>query len=273
MGLETEYVEYGIQLSLSMIGVTIAYFIQFSRPETFLALGLIPVLYGYTAYISNEGFSRSSLMSLPALIFVVTGGITALIAVFYSIGNVLVSVFSHGTQFKDFYGSTTLPLLVIGLLTGLSVFAYGSMVPGFQEDVAEELGGEVGKFSAEIVNETGLIQSQERAQFRMVNNTADIVSRLTLQKVSEDKQMQFNFNYREETRDNITREVYRRTRKEYSSNYGELSRELENAATDHIQRLNLLLAVPIITGIFYIFQPLLGILTGIFGKISLLLDS
>lgn len=272
MGLETEYIEYGLQLSIPMIGVSVAYFIRFSRPETFLVLGLIPVLYGYTSYISHEGFSESSLMSLPALIFVMTGGLTAVIAVLYSIGNIFVSVFSHGTQFKDFYGSTSLPLLIVGLLTGVSIFAYGSLVSGFQEDVSERVGVEAGGLAAEIVNETGIVQDQKRSQFRLVNSTADLAAGLTLQKVSEDRDVRFGIGYRQETRANISGQVYRRTVKNYEENGNDLSSSLEKTITSQIQRVSFLIVIPIVTAAFYTLQPLIGVLTAIFGKISMLLD-
>lgn len=273
MELETEYIEYGVQLSLALIGVTLAYFINLSNPVTLAGLVFIPVLYGYTAYISHEGFSRSSLMSLPALIFVITGGFTALIALFYSIGNILVSVFSHGTQFKDFYGSTTLPLLVLGLVVGTGIFFYGSFNPGFQDSLAQDAGAAIGNFSGETLKDMNLVENQKKAQYRLINSTARSAVILTRQKVFSEVQptveLQKSFATAEE---NVTAQVYRRAKSRLENRKVDVSGRIEQAVTSHLKQLNFILVVPLVAGIFYTLQPLIGVLTGIFGKLSLLLD-
>jgi hypothetical protein len=273
MELETEYIEYGIQLSLALIGVTLAYFIDPSQPATLLGLIFVPILYGYTAYISHEGFSHSALMSLPALIFVITGGLTAVLAVFYSIGNILVSLFSHGTQFKDFYGSTSLPLLILGLLTGTSVFLYASFVPGVQDDLAETAGQKVGEFSGDLVSDMNLIEDQKRAQMRLVNSTSRSAVALTRQKVLSEveitPELQNSFATAEQ---NVTEQVYRNAASRLGEQEVDISEKMSETLTQQFKRMNFIIVVPLITGIFYTLQPLIGILTGIFGKLSLLLD-
>jgi len=111
---------------------------SFIDPSNLLTLGtliLIPMLFGYTAYISREQFKYSSFLGFISLMFVPLGPIMAAVAVTVSVGNLLVSFFAGGTNFKDYYGSTMLPLLFTGLILGGAVYGLATYQPSFGDDL------------------------------------------------------------------------------------------------------------------------------------------
>ena len=272
MGSDEDYVEYSLQLILAVLGASASTFISISEPSTYLSLLVLPFLYGHTAYISQDGFNYSSLMSLSALMLIVTGGVSALTAIFYSIGNVLVSMFSSGSGFKEFYGSVSLPLLILGALIGLSVFGYGSLTPGFQDEVAEKAGQQIGNFSAGIVEDMGLVENQKQSQLRLVNNTARTAVALTAQKVLNEVESTPELqNSLATAEDNVTQQIYRRTKAGMGQQDIDISQKMAETMTNYFKRMNLILLVPLITGFFYTLQPILGISTAIFGKLWMLL--
>lgn len=273
MGLDEDYIEYGMQLILTIAGVSASYFINTGKPYTLLSLLIVPLLFGYTAYISREEFNYASLVSLSALIFAVIGGITAVLAVFYSIGNILVSYFSSGERFKDFYSATSLPMLIIGFLLGIGLFGYGSLNPDFQNNLAERAGEETGELSGEILPASGIVENQKESQMRLINSTSVLSVRLTSQEVmnqtGESLELSRAFNNAE---DSVKKEVYDRYRSEFEEKDLDLSSKVENRITEKLKQLSFLLVIPLTAGLFYSLQPLLGILTGIFGKLIALID-
>jgi hypothetical protein len=274
MGLETDYVEYGVELSLAILGLSAAYFVDPSRPVTFLSLMFIPVLYGYTAYISHDGFNRASLVALSALVFTVVGGLTAVIAVFYGVGNVLVSFFSYGTRFKDFYGSTSLPVLIMSLILGASIFAYGAFNPDFQDNLAETAGEKLGGATGDIVSSSDIMQEQRISQMQVVNSTSVLAVRLTSQEVmnstENSHELQQAFIDAEEE---VKRRVYQRYSDEVGRQDREISDRVEDRMTEQLKEMNFVMVIPLVTGFLYGLQPILGLLTGIFGKIFFWVDS
>jgi hypothetical protein len=274
MGLETDYVEYGVELSLAILGLSAAYFIDPSRPITFLSLLFIPLLYGYTAYISHDGFNYASLVALSGLMFTVVGGLTAVIAVFYGVGNVLVSFFSYGTRFKDFYGSTSLPVLVMSFLLGASIFAYGAVNPGFQEDLSERAGSEIGDFAGDMISESGIIEEQRNSQMRMINSTAVLAVRLTSQEVMNKTERSYELQQAfVQSEEPVKERVYDRFSEEFDRQDRDLSTRVEERMAEQMKKMNFIMVIPIVTGFIYGIQPILGILTGLFGKFFLLVDS
>ena len=268
MGLETDYVEYGIEISLSILGLSVAYFIDPSSPITFLSLLMVPVLYGYTAYISHDGFNYASLVSLSTLVFAVVGGLTAVVAVLYGIGNVLVSLFSHGTSFKDFYGATSIPILAVGALVGFSVFGYGAVNPDFQNQVIETTGEKAGSVSGNLPAVSAMVQSQKNKQMELVNSTTLAAVRLTSQEVMNktERSPELVKAFRE-SEDSVKNRIYSRYREGLESRSTSLSERIEASITQQLQTLNFIIVVPIIAAFFYSLQPILGVLTAIFAEI------
>lgn len=273
MVLETDYVEYGIQLTLTILGLSASYFIDPSKPITMLSLLLIPLVYGYTAYVSREEFSYSSLVALSGLVFVVVGGLTSLIAVFYGLGNVLVSYFASGSRFKDFYGSTSLPILIMGFMIGCSLFAYGSFNPGFQGELAEAVGEKSGQLSGQVISETDIIENQKQSQLQLVNSTSVLSVRIASQEVMNNTEstpeLRQSFI---DAEDSVKQKVYENFQEQFDEQDVDLSGRMENRITDRLSQINFVLIIPIVTGFIYSLQPILGILTGLFGKFLMLID-
>jgi len=274
MGLETEYVEYGIQLSLAILGVSATYLIQFTNPVTFLSLAFIPVLYGYTTYISHDGFNHATLASLTALIFSVLGGITAIAAVFFSVGNILVSALSGGTNFKDFYGATSIPLLISGLLIGATVFAYGTTNPNFKQDKIDQASKEIGEKAQIMFEDSGLLEEQKNSQLRIVNQTARTSVLLTTQKVinesSPSRDVRATLVDAETT---VPEEMYRKTKERMDKQSPDISGKVENIFAQNFSGQKFILVIPLLSGLFYSLQPLIGLLTAFFAKAFLWFDS
>jgi hypothetical protein len=272
MGLETEYVEYGIELILTILGLTLTYFIDTSNPITLLSLSLIPILYGYTAYISREEFNYASLTSLSALVFVVVGGITAVTAAFYGIGNILVSYFSSGNRFKDYYGATSLPILITGLIIGISVFGYSIYNPGVQDQLAETVGEQSGQISKSIIP-SEMVENQQRSQIKLVNSTSLTAVRLTSQEVinqtGETQELRKAFKDAEKP---VKKRIHDRFRQKLKEKDVDLESRVEKRFTEQIKQMNFILVIPILTGLFYGLQPLIGILTGLFASFFALVD-
>ncbi len=273
MGYNSEYIEYGLQLILTIAGVSASYFIDIAEPYSLLFLLLVPLLYSYTAYISRDEFRYSSLTSLSALIFVVMGGLTAILVLFYSVGNILVSYFASGQRFKDFYGATSLPILISGLLLGATLFGYGAVNSGFQDDLAEKAGERTGDISGKIIPASGIVENQRESQMRVINSTSILSVRLTSQEVmnqtGRNSELAEAF---ENSEDPVKKEVYSRYNDKFERKDLDLSSKVENRITDTFKDLNFLLVIPLTAGLFYSFQPLLGILTGLFGKLIALID-
>lgn len=270
MGLETDYIEYGVQLSLAVLGISASYLIDFSTPSTLLTLLFLPVLYGYTAYISRESFNKATLTTLITPIFGVVGGITALLIIPYSIGNILVSMLSGGDHFKDFYGSTSIPLLITGLIIGTSIFAYGAANPEFKQDKVDSAATEISKITEETIERTGMLENQKNTQLQSINRTAKAATELTIQKVyNKTDPKRETAEALEEARTEVPETIYQQTQNQFDQKQVDLSNRIKPIFKDMFGGQKFFIIIPLITGLTYSLQPLIGILTGIFGKIFL----
>lgn len=266
MELEREYMEYVGVFSLAFFATSASYFIDLGTPLTFAVALMIPILFGYTAYISREGFNKASLLSLPALIFALLGPITGIMALVIGIGNVLVSVFGGGKRFRDFYSSTTIPLLLIGFLVGGAVFAHVSSNPQkFSEPISESIGSQ----TESIVEDAELISGQRDIQLDALEQT----SRATVQTTEAYVINQTAGDLSEQDLDilgaafeSARSEIPGRVRTKAESDLN-LSIDISDKVSDVVQtnfKGKLLLAIiPLIGFSIYSLQPLLGLLTAI----------
>jgi hypothetical protein len=269
MGLEEEYVEYAVELSLAIFAVVAAYFVNLGNPVSLAGLILVPVLYGYTSYISHEGFNYASLAGLPALFFVALGGVSAVAAVFCSLGNIMVSAFSYGEKSKDFYSSTSVPMLTMGLLIGASIYGYGTLNPDFKEEVRDNAGEKAGEAALKVLPSSQLVENQREKQIELVNSTAVSAVRLTSEEVMNDTgetaELKNAFK-------NAERPVQNKIYSQISQENINATERAKQATKQQIKNLNFILAIPILGGLFYSLQPLLGLLTAIFAKAFRLAD-
>jgi len=96
----------------------------------------------------------------------------AAVAVTVSVGNLLVSFFAGGTNFKDYYGSTMLPLLFTGLILGGAVYGLATYQPSFGDDLRKGIADTVGDQSSTILEETNLVEMQQDANREVVKQVS-----------------------------------------------------------------------------------------------------
>lgn len=261
--MDQEYLEYAAVLILSILGAASAYFINLSRPETFASLLLIPVLYSYTAYISREEFNYATLAALVSMFFTILGGITAVTAVFYSLGPMLVSYFTSGERIKDFYSSTSLPMLIIGLTIGAAVFVHGTVNPAFQDDLKQDVSQKIGEMTSTVTPAEQLLEQQKRAQLKLVNKTSDAAFNLTVRELRPDPNQDLNA-----ARNSVRDSIYDNAVEEMDKDVN-VSEKVENQVETQIEGLNFVFVIPIVTGFIYSLQPIVGLLTALFGSLIL----
>lgn len=275
MDLEQDYVEYVIEFSLALFAVSAAYLID---PTNLLTLGvliLIPILFGYTAYISRESFKYSSLLSFISVIFLPLGPVMAATGIVISIGNVLVSFFAGGERFKDYYGSTMLPLLFTGLVLGGAVYGAATYQDDFGNELRTGIADTVGNQTSTILDETNLVEMQQNANRQVVDQVSSTTVLATQGYVLN------------QTQNNLSREGQIAVTQAFSSARTEVpqtileaaeNRQQESQALDISDRVsgsienllagsNIIILIPMITLGMYGLQPVVGLLTGIFAKL------
>lgn len=274
MSLKSDYVEYALEAALSILAVASIYLLNPEIRLTYLYLLTVPVLLAYTAYISSERFQRSSLTSLITVFFVPLGPLYALAAIFVMSSNILVSYFSRGETFRDFYSSISLPLLISGLLLGLSVFALFT----FQPETAQETSKEASEILSQQtegmneklgINSTGarnqLIETISTLTVSMthsyvLDNTAGKLSPDELQNVSN------AFN-------DAKTEIPSRIVKQASKQTPDTQSILSDALSEIFNGPMMFILIPLIAGLLYALNPVLGIAMGIIGVFIRKIDS
>ncbi|MFB6203342.1 MAG: hypothetical protein ABEK01_02520 [Candidatus Nanohaloarchaea archaeon] len=180
------YTDYAVELSLTILAASSAYIVDFSRPWTMAGAVAVFALFGYTAYISMSGFRRESLVSLTALLFAPLGPLMAVGAGIVASGNVFVSVFSGGGRFRDFYASTRIPLLFMGIIAGASFFALSSSSQDFHDTVQNRTALIVGQQAEKLYEQSDFFQNRRERLKYDVNRTVKETVRLTQNVVLRD---------------------------------------------------------------------------------------
>lgn len=283
MGLETDYVRYSLEVILSILAASSAYFFSFGSPETALVFITVPLLYGYTAYISRDSFQRSSLLSLLVLPFVFLGTFFAAVAVLVGVGNVLVSFFSSGESFRSFYGSVSLPLLFTGFIIAGLFFAVAVSSPGFAGEVENSTAEFVGDRTGEVIEQSGLVEMQRDAQAQMMSSVgsstvllteAYVMNQTSDQLGPEDQRVLLNSfaGAREDVPEKLAERVENSTASE-NKGVMDVSSQSQQLVKNLFRKEFFLLAIPLIGFGIYGLHPILGLLTGIFGVFFRKIDS
>lgn len=260
--------EYGLQLTLAVLGVSASYFIDISNSITLLNLIFVPLLFGYTASISNEGFNTASLLTLTTIVFTFVGGITSILALLYSLGNVLVSVFAGGIRFKEFYSSTSIPLLLTGLILGASIFGYGTINPEFKQEKIGQTAQKIGDVSQSTFSNSKILENQKNRQLRAVNQTARTAVILTTQKViNESTPSREVLRVLQDAQTDVPNEVYTRTKENAEKQGSPISGRVSGMFTETFTGSKFILVIPAMAAFFFSLQPLIGLLTAIFATI------
>lgn len=281
MELRGGYIEYVLQFSLAMFAGAASYFFDPSNLLTVSVLLLVPLLFGYTAYISRDGFRRSSLLSFIALMFATLGAFSALVATVIALGNVLVSVFANGESFKDYYGATSLPLLFTGIIIGASVYGLSMSDPGMQKQIENTTATALGTAVESSLKETEIISMQENAnqEFLEQSSTASVQATqiYVLQDLRNNTDVSFSESQKlalQEAFEGAATDVPNKVASK-SPDVPEpvqISDRVEGAVKNLMKPMFMIALIPIAALFFYTLQPLTGLLTAIAAKLFELLE-
>lgn len=268
MDRQTEYISAGITAAISILSISAVYFFDTTNPKT-IPLLLVPIiLLGYTAQNSKEKFKESSLASAFSLIFSPIGGLTAATSISITVLNPLVSYFANGNSFRDYYSSTSLPLIILGLISGLLIVSGSIMVPEFNNQLKNQSNSLVVSHAEKATN----FFSNER-DLTAVENTAQSTVAITESKVLENLNGELDQEDQDKIRESFEKadeEVPAQVKQNIKENNLQDSwrqRRIEESvekATNKFYTGNTIFTLIILSPLlFYSFQPLLGILTAI----------
>lgn len=266
--MKRSYLDALTVFALTTLTVSLTYFTSFSRPQTFLVLLLVPVTYGFVAYTSREGFTKSSLAALPSLAFVAVGGVTALAAVVVGIGSVLVSIFAGGDRFREYYSTTHLPLLILGLLIGSAVFGLALNDAEFRQTVQNESAQFLGQTGEEIVNQSNIVSSQKKSQISMVEETSNATIFYTQAYVLNETQEDLDRSSLiavnsafDKAKEEIPNQMSERI--ESSGTSVDMSERIEDVVSARLQGKHFFIIIPVLASLAVTLQPIVGLATAV----------
>lgn len=281
MDLEQDYLIYAIEVSLTFLAVTATYLIDISRPSTFLALIPATVLFGYTAYVSRERFRPQAAISMLALVLIPVGGIVAIGAVSITLVNFLTSIFASGESFKDYYGSTSLPLLFTGLVLGGLLFALAMANPAVANTVRQDAADFTGEQAEEVMNRSNMLESTKGGQAELVNRTTETSFALVKNSVISEMGRNSTLNteqYRdlEEAFDNAESRLDKSLKEQATRNIDQRNIDVSSRISDLISNTlrgkAFILLVPAITFGAYSIHPVIGVFTGIWASLFAMIN-
>ena len=272
MDNQTEYISAGITAAISILSVSAIYFINLANPKT-LILTLAPIiLLGYTAQNSQDEFKKSSLASALSLVLLPIGSLTAAVSISLTIINPLVSHFAKGKNFREYYSSTSLPLIILGLIASLLMITGSMAVPEFNNNLQNQTNTVVISHAQAASN----FLSNEQ-DLTAVENTAESTVTITQSEVIEDVDEDLNQQEVEkvqesfETADEEVPEQVKQNIKQNDLRDSWQQRRIEESVqkfTNNFYEGNNIYSLIIISPLlFYSFQPLLGVLTALFATI------
>lgn len=274
VNLEKDYVEYVVEFSLALLAGSAAYFFEPASPVSYGTLLLIPVLFGYTAYISRESFSTSSFLALIALMFAPLGNILAVLTVFLSVGNVLVSLFSGGERFRDFYSSTTLPLLLTGAAIGTGLFFMASSDPTFAGDLRNHTGSFLGEGVEGAAEDAKLFEQQKEAQKTIIRQTSLSTVKATEGYILNETQKQLSYDDQQAVisafngaEQDVPDLIIDKADDRMNESSVDFSETTKNLVKSNLKGKALIVIIPVTTLLIYSLQPIIGLLTAISAKL------
>lgn len=266
--MERSYLEAVTIFALATLAVSATYFVRISRPETFLLFVPITILYGFVAYSSREGFNKVSLAALPVLAFIVVGGLTALSAFIAGFGAVLVSVFAGGDRFREYYSTTHIPLLVLGILIGSAVFGLALNNPQFRQSVQNESAQFLGQTGEEIVNQSNIVSSQKNSQISMVEETSNATIFYTQAYVLNQTKNDLDRNDLRTVSsafDSAKQDVPAQMTERIENNRAsvDMSERIEDVVEARLQGEHFFIIIPVLASLAVALQPLVGLATAV----------
>lgn len=276
MNLEQDYLIYSFQAVLSVLSASSVFFLDSTKLITFASLIPITVLLGYTAHISRDQFRSQTSVSLIALIFVPVGGAIAAISAVIPTINILTSVFASGKSFKDYYRSTSLPLLFTGLLAGALLFT-ASITDSSTADTIQNKSAEFAGEQTEIMfNRSNMMESTQGSQTKIVNQTTETTYSFIKSSVMQEMGRNSNIgseDYRKlenafENAENTLDDTVRKQRgQKGNKNQVDVSQRISDLVRNSLKGKNFIFLVPAMFLISYTLQPITGILVGLWATI------
>jgi hypothetical protein len=265
MEIDQDYLEYVGQSSLALLAISAAYFVDPANLITFAALLVIPILYGYTAYISRDSFRPATLLSLVTVIFLPIGTIIGFIAVFIPISNVLISLFTSGTGFKNYSNATLLPMLFTGLILGSIVFGAAQAQPEIKNQIVDSFEEISAQQTSVIVDQSRLGSIQQNASRQIAESTGKNAVLLTRNYVLNET------DFDRQTRSELD-QAFMDAQEDIPGQMGDMaanqtagldvSDQASTAAANLIEA-NLGLIILMMAMTFYVINPFISILTAI----------
>lgn len=268
------YIEYAGVFALSLLAVSAAYLVDLTKPGTLSLLLTFPLLYGFVASISTEEFNKASLISFLSLVLAPVDLFMAAAAVFISFTTVTVSFFSGGERFRDFYGSTALPLLITGLILSSGIYIAASSSPQFSQTITNTTANSIAGSTQTVIESSGVIEMQQEQQARIVEATSENTVVLTQQYVlnqtggefSGDQLTQLNQAF-EGAQNEVPQELSSQIQ---SKNLDiDLEQQIANLIRANFTGPLLILLIPLLTLIVYSLQPLIGLLTALVASVMM----
>lgn len=275
MDLEQDYLEYVIEFSLALFAVSAAYFIDPSNLLTLGVLIIMPMLFGYTAYISREEFKYASFLGFISLMFFPLGPVMAAVAIILSVGNVLVSFFAGGNQFKDYYRATMLPLLLTGLILGGATYGAATYQPSFGDDLRTGIAETVGNQTSVILDQTDLVEQQKDANKQVIEQVSTSTVMATQGYVINQTQENLSVEGQEavlkafsSAQEEVPEMILKASENAQDTQSLDISERVSGSIENLLSGKNILIVVPVITFGMYGLQPVIGLLTAIFAKLT-----
>lgn len=269
MDLDKDYIEYVGQSSLALLAISAAYFFTPSNPVTFLTLVPITVLFGYTAYISRDGFTPASLLSAVTLIFIPVGLVLGMIAVIIPVSNTLISLFAGGKGFGNYSNATLMPMIFTGLILGSIAFGAAQTQPEIKQSIVGSISDVSEAQTQLVIGQTDLKQIQQDAGQQIITQTSQSTILLT-------RSYLFNQTEMDTDQKSEINQVLLDAEQEIPEQLAERSAENTESidisdrvgdATENLISANIGIVILMISMTFYIINPLISILTGINGFI------
>jgi hypothetical protein len=263
MELELDYVEYGLELVLTIVAMTLLLLVDFENPVSLIYMMGLPVLFGYTAFISENTFNKSTLISIIGLIYIPISSFMAVMAFLVFLLNVQISVFTSENSVRAYYSSTAMPLIVTGLILGLSVMGYSMVNSEFESNLENTVVNIGGNKSMQMIESSGLTPEAQRERAKtLANQTVTATEGYVIRDYSQNA---------EDPEPNVLRDSFQGAREEVlasmdSGASGEMSIEsnIRSMIQSMVEGKLAILAVPLSVILFYTFQPFIGLLTAIY---------
>jgi hypothetical protein len=263
MELELDYVEYGLELVLTIVAMTLLLLVDFENPVSLIYMMGLPILFGYTAFISENTFNKSTLISIIGLIYIPISSFMAVMAFLVFLLNVQISVFTSENSVRAYYSSTAMPLIVTGLILGLSVMGYSMVNSEFESNLENTVVNIGGNKSMQMIESSGLTPEAQRERAKtLANQTVTATEGYVIRDYSQNA---------EDPEPNVLRDSFQGAREEVlasmdSGASGEMSIEsnIRSMIQSMVEGKLAILAVPLSVILFYTFQPFIGLLTAIY---------